>query len=290
MTPMPPSPPVAPPRSAQEKIRRAFSESSDPSGYVPRNATEVALSLIHGWAEETGLGSTVAALMAEPGAGKTCLLRIFESQLNAMPSSADRSDRVLYLPYASLSISDLCIWIHGLLGRSFRLPDGNDQPAAALSALLALADEADEPFFLLLDDADSMPRETIDALTQGLPTERSSLRILMALNPDAKASRLLAALDPLHPRLVELQGVMSDAETGHYLYARMRWAGFTEDEIAQMDSETVSQIYTRSGGLPRRIHTVAAAFFEAAGAGLPPELGEKQKREDWMGRPIEEDL
>lgn len=246
---------------------------------------------IQTWAESDGMGSTLAALIAQPGLGKTFLLRLFESRLAQTRNSGGPSRRTLYLPYAALSITDLCVWIHGLLGRPISLPAVTDHPVEALGALFALADGPDgEPFVLLLDDADSMPVETIQVLAQGLPRENSPLRILLALNDDSKASRLLAALDPLRPCLVPLQEAMNPTETALYIRARMRWASSGAVEGARLDPEVIGRIHALSGGVPRRVHSIAASFFETESAGLPSELNEKAKRENWMGQPIEDDF
>jgi len=112
----------------------------------------------------------------------------------------------------------------------------------------------------------------------------------LALNDDAKASRLLAALDPLHPRLVRLPQPMSKSETADYLEARMKWAGLETAEFARVDAEAISKIHTLSGGVPRRVHMIAASFFDAGDMSLPSELDAKERRENWMGRPIEDDF
>lgn len=277
--------------STAERARRAFSETVDSAAYVPRPSTESVLARIQSWVGSDGVGSTVAALIAQPGLGKTFLLRLFESRLFSNRNLIQRSPRALYLPYAGLSITDLCVWIHGLLSRPISLPDLADHPVAALATLLSLADGPDDdPFILLLDDADSMPFETIRVLVQGLPRKNSPLRILMALNDDAKASRLLAAFDPLRPCLVPLQEAMSESETTLYLRARMRWAGFEAVESARLGPEVISRIHLLSGGVPRRVHLIAATFFESGGGGFPSELSEKARRENWMGQPIEDDF
>lgn len=277
--------------STSERAQRAFSETVDPAAYVPRQATESALTQIEAWAGEAGPGSTIAALVARPGLGKTFLLRTFESRLGGAKPTNDGSRRALYLPYAGLSITDLTVWIYGLLGRPNPLPDLAEHPTAALRALFDLSDGPENsPFTLLLDDADSMPPDTIRMLTQGLPRNNSPLRILMALNDDAKASRLLAALDSLRPCLVPLLDVMRETETQQYIHARMRWAGLEADEIAQFDRATISKVHSLSGGIPRRVHMLAASFLESGTTGLPSELGEKERRENWMGQPIEDDF
>ena len=195
--------------------REAFSETSDPAAYVPRAETETALESIRVWAESDGRGSTIAAIVGTPGLGKTLILRVVESRMN---KARDGDARALYLPYAGLSPTDLSIWVHGLLGRvpphsppnSFSSPpieataaeeggragildkpSGEDDARKAMSDLSGLANSFREPFFLLLDDADSLPAETLRALIEHLPPNESRLRILMALNPDSKATRLL---------------------------------------------------------------------------------------------------
>ena len=277
--------------STSERAQRAFSETVDPAAYVPREATESALTQIQTWAGENGLGSTVAALVARPGLGKTFLLRTFEALLAGGSPTIDGNRRALYLPYAGLSITDLTVWIYGLLGRPIHLPDLAEDPAAALRALFVLADGSEgSPFILLLDDADSLPPETIQVLTQGLPRNNSPVRILMALNDDAKASRLLAALDSLRPCLVPLLKAMRESETQRYIHARMQWAGLEAAEIAHLDPATINKVHALSGGIPRRVHMIAASFLESGTEGLPSELGEKERRENWMGQPIEDDF
>lgn len=274
-----------------DKARRAFSETVDPAAYVPRPSTESVLARIHDWSQSNGMGSTVAAVIGPPGLGKTFLLRLFESRRNRTENSAHRSRITLYLPYAGLSIADLCVWIHGLLGRPVRLPEMISDPVSALASLLDLANGIDDdPFILLLDDADSMPKETIRLLAQGLPRTNSPLRILMALNDDAKASRLLAVFDPLRPCLASLREVMNESETALYLRARMRWAGFESEESARLDADMIGRIHTLSGGVPRRVHMLTSTFFESESSDLRSALDEKERRENWLGQPIDDDF
>jgi len=276
--------------STQSIIGQAFSETVDPSAYVPREATESVLSSLQAWAEGEGVGSTVGALVAPPGLGKTLLLRVIELRLNERRNSRAESPRALYLPYAGLQPPDLCAWVYGLLGRSPRATAGKADSGSALEALLSLAGNVDDPFFLLMDDADSMPQETVQALVEGLPRERSPLRILMALSPDAKSSRLLGALDPLEAFESGLKPPMNEEETSKYVRARMHWAGLGAAEISRLDAAAIGRIQALSGGVPRRVHNVGASLYESANRRLPSELDVKRKREDWMGQPIEDEL
>ena len=276
--------------STQSALGQAFSETVDPSAYVPREATESVLSSLHAWTKGHGIGTTVGALVATPGLGKTFLLRVLERRINSQSNPGDQRPRVLYLPYAGMLLPDLCAWVYGLLGRSPGLSDGRADAAAALESLLALAGNPDDPFYLLMDDADSMPQETVQAFLEGLPRERSPLRILLGLNRDAKSSRLLAALDPFEIFEIGLSPPMSEEETSNYVFSRMRWAGLGEQHVARLDAHAISRIQALSGGVPRRVHVVAESLFEPASRQFPNELDVKQKREDWMGRPIEDEL
>ncbi len=286
----------ATPRQTQGQRDRAFSETADPTAYVPRAATETVLSTLETWTGEGVAGPTVAALIAPPGLGKTFLLRLMESRLDRRTSMPGSPQRVLYLPYAGLLPRDLCEWIYGLLGRVLGSPTGDESEEEEASkfaqrALIDLAESDQSPFFLLVDDADSMPPETIRMLVDGLPRERSPLRILMSLNPDAKSSRLLAALDSLGILEVRLEEAMTEPETAAYLRGRMRWAGLEMPEaVGAEEAQSLRRIHALSGGVPRRVHRVAESVFGAAGADRPSDLDTKRNREDWLGSPIEDDL
>ena len=271
--------------------RRAFSETADPDAYVDLPGSAAALRAIVDWQEERP-GSPLAAVVASPGLGKTMLLRVVESRSNRQGLAAGTPaarPSALYLPYAGLEPADLAIWVHGLLGRA--CPPIGEDPAEAIAALRDLGVGAEAPLTLLLDDADSMPAATIEALTDQLPREGSPLRLLLALNPDSKGSRLLAALHALGPREIRHRTRLSPAETGEYVRARMRWAGFPGVEIARVDEAEALRIHALSNGVPRAIHAVALdRFGAAASVGGAEDLDAKRRREDWMGRPIEDEL
>jgi len=282
----------------QSQRDRAFSETADPTAYVPRDATESALGALQSWSREGAVGPTVACLTAAPGLGKTFLLRLVESRLERRASAAGGARRAIYLPYAGLLPRDLCEWVYGLLGRAAPFGSGStdeageaDDSRVALEALTALADSGDSPFFLLMDDADSMPPETIRMWVDGLPREGSPLRLLLALNPDAKSSRLLASLDSLGILEASLDQPMSEEETATYLKGRMRWAGLGGgSEGWELDEVAMRRIHTLSGGVPLQVHRFAESIFASEAAERPSDLDTKLRREDWLGSPIEDDL
>ena len=275
--------PKEPMSSIRSLSRRAFSETSDPEAYLPRQATENAMREIGAWADSDDQGSTLAALIGTPGLGKTMLLRLIERR------AVRTSDRpaALYLPYAGLAPQDLCLWVYGLLGEPLSAEQVADS-AAAFDRLLEIG-EAENPFFLLLDDADSIPAETIEGLLERVPADHSPLRLLLALNPDSKATRLLSLLHPLSPATFTLRERMSDEEVLEYLRGRMRWAGFPQAEINAIDEEEARRLNALAAGIPRQLHRLALFRFDDSDAALSPDLIDKQMREDWMGRPLEDE-
>jgi hypothetical protein len=280
----------------QLSVRRAFSETADPQGHVPRAATETLLAALLDWSRSDGPGSTVATLVAPPGFGKTHLLRVLESRMHseaadpAPGGSPCDATRTLYLPYAALSLSDLCDWVHGLLGRP--RPFGalaDEDETDALKALCELAPVPGRPFHLLIDDADSMPPSTLRGIAQGLAREGSPLRLVLGLTDDSRAARMLAALDPLLPFETRLASPLDAAEIEAYLRARLARAELGVDLLEGLDPVTVARIEALSGGVPRRIHRVVTALLEPERHALARALSIHPRTDAWLGRPLDEE-
>lgn len=285
-------------------VRRAFSETVDPDGHVPRSATESTLDTLTGWCRSEGIGSTVAAIVAPPGIGKTHLLRVLEARGLREAAARDPGSssgevqasgvagarrRSLYLPYAALALPDLCRWVHGLLG--VVRPSGTaaaDADDDAMQALGALGDGPSRPFFLLIDDADSMPNETLRSLVRGLARERSPLRLVLALSDDSRATRMLAGLDSLRPLELPFHEPLDETETAAYLRARITRAGLGPEILDGLDRLTVTRIRALSGGVPRRIHRVVMALLEPERAALARALAMTSRTDAWLGQPIDD--
>ncbi|MFK7897257.1 MAG: hypothetical protein AB8G23_15560 [Myxococcota bacterium] len=289
------------PRNAEagtewDALRHAFGETVDSAGYVPRMATESLFSSVDQWRSQDVIGSTLAALVTQPGLGKTFFLRMVEQRINLEASAAGKSARALYLPYAGVSAVDLCILVYGLLGLQSPLADTSDASGEAVLALEALFDLSGgpaDPFFLLLDDADSMPEETVQVLGQVLPAERSPLRILVALGDDARSSQLLETLDSLEPSVAILRATLSEEETALYLEAKVRQSGISQaalERIGGLEAEQVSWVRTLSGGVPREIHRVITALIDSHVQGRPMGVMAQAQQADSAADPIEDDL
>ncbi len=282
-----------------EIFRHAFGETCDPDAHVPRAATEKILDRMAAWGASDGVGSTLAALIAPPGLGKTHLLRVLESRRRRAAEARSngpapeaipcRSLRTLYLPYAALPLPDLVRWINGLAGAR---PD----PAAArlagdeacIHSLAKLAGGLERPLQLLIDDADSMPASTLRALAQGLDRERSPIRVVLALGDDSRAVRMLAALDALEPLELFLRDPLDAVETEAYLRSRLARVGLGGEALAGLDGLPVARIHALSGGVPRRIHRVVLALVEPDRSALARALTATSRTDAWLGRPIDD--
>lgn len=286
-------------QAAASALQGAFGETADPGGHVPRPATESRLDALESWCRSDGLGSTVAALLAPPGLGKTHLLRVLESRLqdaerpHRIRGDSDRSararHRALYLPYAALTLPGLARWIHGLAGEGRPLRVASADPdEEAIRSLAGLGAGPERPLHLLIDDADSMPAATLRALVQGLPREHSPLRFVLALSDDSRAARMLAMLDPLQPRELPYRDPLDEPETEAYLRARLTRAGLGTDLLDGLDARTVARIRALSGGIPRRIHRVVLALVEPDRTALARALGTSSRTDAWLGRPIDD--
>lgn len=287
-------------------VRRAFGETADPASHVPRTATEAILAALFTACRTDGPGSTVTALIAPPGYGRTHLLRVLEARLaaaravaaarNVVPIRGDLEARglrgtPLYLPYAALGLPDLVHWIHGLLGAE-PPPRSRDEGAeqGAMASLTALAEKAGAPLRLLIDDADSMPAATLRALAQGLAKESSPVRLVLALSDDSRSTRMLAAFDAFSPLELSYRTPLDEAETEEYLRARLSQAGLPLALLDDLDPITVTRIQALSGGVPRRIHRIVNALLEPEREALARALASHPRTDAWLGRPMEEIL
>jgi type II secretory pathway predicted ATPase ExeA len=243
----------------------AFGETSNPADYVPREATERALSKL----ELCAWKGRSAALIGQPGLGKTLLLRLLVQRM-------EPKVRCVFLPYASLELSELCRWVLGLLGEI-----ADDEPEPALSALARALAREGSALLLLVDDAGGMPVETARGLGRAVARSEGSLRVVLAATDDAGASRVAAAL---HPDTVEvrLHAVMTLVETRAYLQGRLQRADVPPVAMAHFDPDHIERIHRLAGGVPRRVHELAGELLSE----LPRSVVARSGDDGWLGEPI----
>jgi len=230
-----------------------FASTADAASYLPREATESALSRLE---EGFRRGRRVQVLSGPPGLGKTLLLHVLAARL-------EDGFRTLYLPYASLSFADLCTWILGLLGEppgSF--PDRELLASARRSALRG------RPLLLLVDEASGIPKECAERLAELVAEAEGSLRLLLVPVDDARAGRVLAVL----ARDVEelrLSAPLTLPETERYVRTRLVRSGAPEDALLRFDADTVARLHLASGGNLRRLHRLAGEVMRGNTSALP---------------------
>lgn len=220
----------------------AFRDTADPSGYVPREASERALEQL-----ETAMRSrsAVVALTGPPGLGKTLLLRVLEQR--------HRKDaRPVYLPYASLTLDELSAWALGLLGRAPRR-----DPVAVLQDVARDAVAGMGPLVLLIDEANSMPLDTARALGECVEACGGDLSLVLAAPDDARTSRVVAALG-VDAAECRYDQPMSEDETQRHVVERLRAAGADPIVWRRLGREVVRRLHGLSGGNPRRLHVLAS--------------------------------
>lgn len=222
-----------------------FSNTADPGAYVPRTATEGVLVRLEMALRE---GARVICLRGPAGSGKTLLLRVLEERIEGDFES-------IRIPFPSLDPDEFCEWALAELNELERGPD----PEQALAARVARgAASGHPPLVWLVDDADSMPSETLLRLLRLQKCAGDAMRIVFVRASDRQLVELamanVASID------IALEGSMGSAELAHYVRARLDYAGADPRQRAQLEAE-LDVLYTRSGGNPARLHAAAASLL-----------------------------
>lgn len=224
-----------------------FGETTDPGVYVARPASEAVLEAASRAVAERRL----PAIVGPPGIGKTLLLHRLAARL-----AASGSWTPVHLPYASLPADELCRWILGLVEGP-----ASSSPREALLAWSKAEAARGRAVLVALDEASGLPRETGDCLAGLCWQAGGGLAVALAATDDARASRSLAALGPdLEP--IRYTAPLLEPETRDYVAGRLARRAAPEALRRRFDPETVGWIHRLSGGIPRRIHEVAALLIE----------------------------
>ena len=229
---------------------QAFGETSNPAEYVPREASEEALLEL----ERAVRAGRTGALTAPPGFGKSLLLRLLARRLAP-------GFRCIFLPYAAVTLQEMCAWALGLVGEGA----GGDSRSNLLRFVRREA-ERGEVLVLLIDDASSMPLETAREVGELVRESGNRLRVVLAATDDAISSRAIAAL---HREIVEVRFIepMTALETRFYVQTRLEQASVSEDLRGRFNEAALTRIYGLSGGVPRRVHDLARSLLDDAPEG-----------------------
>lgn len=205
-------------------------------------------------------GEGIIKVTGEVGAGKTMLCRMLESR---MPSHID----VIYLVNPNLDplevqhaiAAELGLGTHGLRA---------DEVQRSLHAELIARHSAGRQVVLLVEEAQAMPLDTLEAirLLTNLETARSKLlQIVLFGQPELDQNLDLANMRQLKERITHsfLVPPLPPALTGEFLAHRLRAAGH-EDGGAIFSPAAARLIAEASEGIVRRINILADKALLAA--------------------------
>jgi len=224
--------------------RDPFSDTTDPAAYVPRIATESALVQLEMALRD---GARVVCLNGPAGSGKTMLLNVLEQRVAG-------EFRSLRVPYPKLDPDDFCQW-----GLAALCGSAAGDPERALAARIASgAASGEPPLVWIIDDADCLPVPTLRSLLWVQQSTGDALRLLLARSGEVPAEELAQA--GVRPVTVELDGEMESAEMARYVRARLDRADAGPAQRARIEA-ALDQLYARSRGNPRRLHTAASVLL-----------------------------
>ena len=246
---------------------RPFSKTPDPRFlYQGRKHAEALARLQHAAEEQD-----IVLLTGEIGSGKTLLSRAF---IDAMDPSYQplliinprlSPSQLLRTVALRLGMEDLSRYRHGILeginARLYELYETGKRPV------------------LIIDEAQLIPGkatfEELRLLTNFQLDDRNLLAIVLIGQTELRDRLEKKPFRALRQR-IGMQyhlGPLDREETGEYVHHRIRVAGRTEPLF---DEQAISLLFEHSGGIPRRINTIAGnALVEGFGrsaATIGPEI------------------
>ncbi len=203
-------------------------------------------------------------IVGEVGTGKTLLCRILMSRLNSDFVTA-------YIPNPYLTPEEL----KGFVAQEINADVTDNMPAHELMSavyrrLLQLA-RNNKQVVLVVDEAQAMPRETIECLRllTNLETEkRKLLQVVMLGQPELDSMLSRADLRQLKQRIIFSENLQPFSKQGvlDYIKHRLQSAGNMRSDI--FSKNAMRLVYYGSGGIPRLINVLAhKALISAYGKG-----------------------
>ena len=193
-----------------------------------------------------------ATVMAEPGCGKSTLIRMFAGEL----------PRDKYLP---LYLSDSKLtprWLYaGLLNQMGLEPKfyRGDSKRDLQKELETVGNVQGRKVVCILDEAHLLEKETLEEFRFLLNTDfdsKSDLALILVGQKELWENKLRLQRYAAIRQRIDISIVLSrleQAETGRYIRSHLDYAGYT-GELFTSDAE--EEIYRVSGGIPRMINRI----------------------------------
>jgi type II secretory pathway predicted ATPase ExeA len=238
-------------------LHTPFENSCDPAAYIPRRASETALL---GLCSLVRIREPAIVLHGPSGIGKSLLLHVLHERLKD-------ERRVIYASVSNAPAPELCHRVLGLLGE----PDADD-PAEALVAAAHRSAEAGQRILLLVDHANLAPIASSIQLLRASEAAMPQLSVVFAVADEDGASEFARALGAEgHVSEVAFDRPMSAQEATSYLRLKLAAMDLSPDVRARLDGQTLSEMATRSHGLPRALNALASDVLTQFGY-QPPDL------------------
>ncbi|MDY6891974.1 MAG: AAA family ATPase [Pseudomonadota bacterium] len=200
----------------------------------------------------------------EVGTGKTLLCRLLLNELDKETSTA-------YLPNPNLPPETLYEAVAQELGVEVAECKNTHQTLKALNQRLIDLALAQRPAVLVIDEAQAMPEQTIEALRLLTNLETETTRLLQVVlfgQPELDQTLSKASLRQMRQRITfqtRLAPLDKDS-VGQYIRHRLARAGYNGGEL--FAPSAIRVIWKASGGIPRLVNILAHKSLLAAwGAG-----------------------
>lgn len=205
-------------------------------------------------------------IVGEVGTGKTLLSRKLLASLGDNFITA-------YIPNPYLTPDELKWFLAEEIGITYSPETPSYQLLKEINLRLVELAQQKRQVVLIVDEAQAMPRETIEALRllTNLETEKSKLlQVVLFGQPELDELLDRADLRQLKQRIVFAEYLQTIPKTslGDYLAYRLSSAGYRGASL--FSSTAISLLYKASGGVPRLINVIAhkallAAYGQGAG-------------------------
>jgi type II secretory pathway predicted ATPase ExeA len=249
--------------------KHPFPQEPDPGVFFPEAGRK---DVLRGMRSDLKRGELTVKLIGQEGSGKTVLCQLLRRHLSA----ADFE--VVYLDNPTGSFDELlwsiCLEL-GMRPSAELEKDVEKDVAAELYALLDRYKQQGKKVLLLIDEAEKLFLAALERLFRILDATKNNYALQVVLVGSPALNDHIEQLGT-YCSGVEIDSSymlkpLTEEETGKYLAFRLRAAGVrasgrTADNEPLFTAGAVEKIFTRAGGVPGSVDTLAEAALRAASA------------------------